>query len=88
MLCLGEECTSALFMSFSATRGANLFRLPRDERLMDLVLGFVGRFAEEYGEGRKEPEKNFWWGGEWEDEYVRAQKNHADKRGGSRGETP
>lgn len=63
MLCLGEACTSALFMSCSATRGANIFRLNRNEQLMRLMLRFVARFADEYGgPGKPPPEPDYFWG--------------------------
>ena len=61
MLCLGEACQSALFMSASATRGVNIFRLRRDERLMHLILRFVTRFASEYGGGRPAPPPDYFW---------------------------
>lgn len=62
MLCLGSKCSSALFMSASATRGVNLFRLHRDEALMDAMLRLVARFAAEYGSGRPPPEPDYFWG--------------------------
>lgn len=59
MLCLGEACSSALFMSASATRGVKLFRVHRDEGLLQDMLRFVARFHADY---RSEPpEPNFFW---------------------------
>jgi len=63
MLCLGGSCRSCLFMSCSATRGANLFRVPRDDALMDAILHFVARFAREHGgAGAPPPPTDFFWG--------------------------
>ena len=62
MLCLGPSCRSCLFMSCSATRGANLFRVRRDDALMDAILRFVARFAREYGgAGAPPPPADFFW---------------------------
>ena len=50
-------------MSCSATRGANLFRVPRDEALMAAILAYVARFAREHGgEGAPPPPEDLWWG--------------------------
>ena len=57
------SCRSCLFMSCSATRGANLFRVRRDDALMDAILHFVARFAREYGgAGAPAPPADFFWG--------------------------
>lgn len=46
MLCSGPECKSAVFMSCSATRGINLFRVARDDALMELMLRFLDAFCQ------------------------------------------
>lgn len=61
MLCMGEACSSALFMSSSATRGVNVFRLHRDEALLQDMLRFVARFHADYRSGRPPPRPNFFW---------------------------
>jgi hypothetical protein len=70
MLCLGQACHSALFMSCSATRGANLFRLHRHEPTMQRLLGFVARFATQFGGGRPPPPENYFWSDEHRDECA------------------
>lgn len=63
MLCLGSRCNSAVFMSCSATRGAHIMRLRRDERLMTLMLRFVAHFAADFGRaGCQPPEPDYFWG--------------------------
>jgi hypothetical protein len=62
MLCLGETCTSAIFMSASATRGIKVFRLRRDNFLMQDMLRFAARFCADYGRGHPPPRPNFFWG--------------------------
>jgi hypothetical protein len=59
MLCLGEKCSSALFMSSSATRGANIFRVRRDDAVMNSMLLFIARFNARHGNGRPPPTPNF-----------------------------
>lgn len=66
MLCMGHDgergaTRSALFMSCSATRGANVFRVHRDETLMRHMLDFVARFSRGHGAGCPPPEPNFFW---------------------------
>jgi hypothetical protein len=88
MLCLesclgeGEVCTSALFMSASATRGAHLFRLRRDEALMRAVVTHVARFAHMYGHGQPPPPEDYFWGSpgyeELLEQMVRASKEHVE----------
>ena len=59
MLCLGSA--SALFMSASATRGVHLFRLRRNEALMQRMLRFVARFNREHGPGLPPPPPDLFW---------------------------
>ena len=50
-------------MSCSATRGAHIMRLRRDERLMTLMLRFVAHFAADFGRpGCQPPEPDYFWG--------------------------
>ena len=37
MLCAGVRCRSAIFGSFSATKGANLFLVPRDDQCVRMT---------------------------------------------------
>lgn len=55
-------------MSCSATAGANLFRLKRDDKLMILMLRFIARFADEHGAGQPPPGPDYFWG---EPEYAK-----------------
>jgi len=61
MLCLGEACSSAIFMSASATRGVNIFRVRRDEALLQDMLRFVAIFHADYCSGCPPPPPNFFW---------------------------
>lgn len=45
MLCIGPHCKSAIFMSVSATRGATIFRVERDDTLMHSIVHFIAKFV-------------------------------------------
>jgi len=68
MLCAGDGCASVVFLSASATRGANVFRLRRHPPLMRAILAYIGRFATQFGAAAAEPPQDFFWG---EPEYAR-----------------
>ena len=82
MLCLGDACVSALFMSCSATRGINIFRLRRDNAVMLAMLSFIARFNVRYGSGRSPPPPNFMWGvagySQLLQSFKRAVRDHVD----------
>jgi hypothetical protein len=59
VLCMGEKCSSALFMSSSATRGANIFRVRRDDAVMNAMVLFIARFNARHGSGHPPPDPNF-----------------------------
>lgn len=44
ILCAGPQCTGANFVSLSATRGAHVFYLPRDDAYIALMLRLVASF--------------------------------------------
>jgi hypothetical protein len=49
MLCLGPSCQSAVLLSCSATKGATLLRLKRDDEYIGAMLRFVSVFYERFG---------------------------------------
>jgi hypothetical protein len=53
MIC--AEAESVLFASCSATRGANIFRLQRNESLMQTMLKYVDQFASQFGSSDADP---------------------------------
>lgn len=57
--CLGPHCTGVNFVSVSASRGARVFWVPRDDRFISLMLLFVYRFKTMYADTGREPPANF-----------------------------
>lgn len=82
MLCMGEKCSSALFMSSSATRGSNIFRLRRDATVMSSMLLFIARFNAMHGNGSPPPAPNFMSGvagySQFLDRLKRACREHVE----------
>jgi predicted phage-related endonuclease len=61
MLCLGPECQSAVMVRQTATAGAILLRMHRDDDWIDEMLYWLHRFQQDYVEPKKPPPKNFFW---------------------------
>ncbi|KAL3809458.1 hypothetical protein ACHAXA_001286 [Cyclostephanos tholiformis] len=76
MLCIGNSvnlddrppdvtsspiCTSAIMVRQTATKGAILLRLRRDEEWMDEMKYWLGQFQMRYVETNKIPDDNFFW---------------------------
>lgn len=59
MLCLGPECRSAVMVRQTATRGALLLRLRRDDDWIGEMLYFLGRFKSEFVDAAELPPPNF-----------------------------
>ena len=53
ILCAGPACTGAVLVSLSATKGATLFRLRRDDDFIFQMLTWVRRFHVHYVLGRR-----------------------------------
>lgn len=60
MLCSGKECISSVFCSLSATRGASLFQLKRDDRYISDMLKLIRQFHRRYVLTRFQPPSDFW----------------------------
>lgn len=54
-------CKSAVMVRQTATKGAILLRLNRDEEWIDEMKYFIGRFQVEYVKTGIIPEENFFW---------------------------
>eukprot|EP00816_Leptocylindrus_hargravesii_P010719 CAMPEP_0196808310 /NCGR_PEP_ID=MMETSP1362-20130617/8302_1 /TAXON_ID=163516 /ORGANISM="Leptocylindrus danicus, Strain CCMP1856" /LENGTH=619 /DNA_ID=CAMNT_0042182603 /DNA_START=57 /DNA_END=1916 /DNA_ORIENTATION=+ len=63
MLCLGPACKSAIMVRQTATKGAVVVRLKRDDAWIDDMLHFLSRFQTEYvnAPGDNPPPSNFFW---------------------------
>jgi hypothetical protein len=64
MLCLGEACRSAVLVRQTATNGALLLRIHRDDEWISEMLHFLDRFQHEFvDQGRPPPPNFFFLGG-------------------------
>jgi hypothetical protein len=61
MFCLGPECRSIVLVRQTATNGALLLRLHRDDEWIDDMLHFLQRFQSEFVDKEKPPARNFFW---------------------------
>jgi hypothetical protein len=61
MLCLGPDCKSVVMVRQTATRGALLLRLRRDDEWIEEMIFFLQRFQTEYVEKTIPPPRNFFW---------------------------
>jgi len=59
MLCLGDECRSAVMVRQTATKGALLLRVHRDDAWIDEMLYFLSRFQDEFVQSGNPPPPNF-----------------------------
>ena len=61
MLCVGPECQSAVMIRQTATAGAVILRMHRDNEWIEEMLYWLHRFQLDYVEPKKPPPKNFFW---------------------------
>ena len=61
MLCLGDECKSAIMCRQTATNGAVLVRLRRDDEWIDEMIYWLERFVNDYVKKGTPPPRNFFW---------------------------
>ena len=62
-------CTSAIMIRQTATRGAIVLRLRRDEEWLTEMIYFLGKFKARYVDGDVIPPDNFFWDGEESSRY-------------------
>jgi hypothetical protein len=61
MLCVGPECHSAVMIRQTATAGAVILRMHRDNEWIEEMLYWLHRFQLDYVEPKKPPPRNFFW---------------------------
>lgn len=71
MYCLGPDCQSAVMVRQTATQGAVLLRMMRDDEWIAEMLYFLHRFQKEHVEAQKPPKLDFFWQGEEASRYRR-----------------
>ena len=61
MMCLGPACRSAVMVRQTATQGAMILRMDRDDKWIDEMLHFLQRFQNEYVLKEQPPSTDFFW---------------------------
>jgi len=61
MLCLGPQCQSAVMIRQTATQGAIVLRMKRNETWINEMLHFLTRFQTEFVQAQKPPRTDFFW---------------------------
>jgi hypothetical protein len=67
MLCIGPECRSAVMVRQTATQGAMVLRMNRDDVWLDEMLYWLHRFQRDYVETGITPPQDVFWSGEEKD---------------------
>jgi hypothetical protein len=67
MLCVGPECRSAVMVRQTATQGALILRMHRDDEWIEEMLYWLHRFQHDYVEKDVPPPVDIFWSGEKED---------------------
>ena len=71
MYCLGPKCQSAVMVRQTATQGAVLLRMMRDDEWIEEMLYFLHRFMNEHVQAQKPPKLDFFWNGTDASRYRR-----------------
>lgn len=61
MLCVGTNCRSAVMIRQTATHGALILRMHRDDEWIKEMLYWLQRFHEDFVDPNRPPPKNFFW---------------------------
>lgn len=61
MLCIGPECRSAVMVRQTATNGAVIMRMYRDDEWIDEMLYWLNRFQQDFVDRDILPPKDFFW---------------------------
>lgn len=61
MMCIGSECRSAVMIRQTATNGAVIMRMYRDDDWLDEMMYWLNRFQKDYVETETPPPTDFFW---------------------------
>jgi len=78
ILCAGPTCTGALLIQLSATSGAQIYRVERDNEYITLMLEWLKIFYVTYVTQKKEPKEDFHISNEKYLEFLKATKKISD----------
>ena len=78
MFCVGAECQSAVMVRQTATNGALIMRIHRDDEWIDEMMYWLNRFQADFVEKQNPPPDNFFWIGKDKDRYKEFLKRTKD----------
>lgn len=61
MFCMGPDCESAILIRQTATNGALILRIKRDNDWIKEMLYWLARFHDDFVRSGKPPPPNFFW---------------------------
>lgn len=68
MLCCGDNCRSAIMVRQTATSGAIILRIRRDDEWIKEMIYWLQRFTDDFVNKNMSPPRNFFWEGDDESE--------------------
>lgn len=71
MLCCGDNCRSAIMVRQTATSGAVILRIRRDDEWIKEMIYWLQRFTDNFVNNNEPPPRNFFWEGDVESERYR-----------------
>jgi len=76
MMCVGENCRSAIMVRQTATGGAIILRMHRDDDWIDEAMHWLHKFMVDYVNTELPPPPNFFWNFEDNDESRQSSKRY------------
>merc|ERR1712032_1404965 len=61
MYCVGEHCTSCILASCSADKGITVFRIQRNDAIINEMIHWLKQFVNLYVSEDQKPESNFFF---------------------------
>ena len=78
MYCVGAECQSAVMVRQTATNGALIMRIHRDDEWINEMMYWLNRFQADFVEKQVPPPNDFFWIGDDKDRYKQFLKRTKD----------
>lgn len=71
MLCVGKSCRSAIMVRQTATCGAVILRLHRDDEWIEEMLYWISSFKSQFVDKKEPPPPNFFYEGNEKERYIK-----------------
>jgi len=83
MMCMGDQCQSAIMLRQTGTNGAVISRLRRDDDWIEEMLYWLNQFRDRYVCKARKPSSNFFWYDDIDDDEFLAEDQEKEPRGDS-----